>query len=342
MPDDLKHDTDEFSEPEDIYIEAAEESDLVALVRDILRPKRAHAVVVLTSTPGESEPALDAVAIKRLVGDRVPLWFVPGELSYQLTRRLPRGLGVHNGAARIFWPGVDKGSNGGDHPLIRPHGSERSILRRFRDVWQGGPVDPDRLPTAITAELRRLREELAHVHEEAARLARQVAEADTRADQAEARARAADRRSRGLEQLAAGDDTDEVDDEDRFRLLVLKEWLRITESSKHHLWPARFKFGPDFMRDLDRSKSLRRRIAWVCALVISGRAHELEGLQVHPLRTGPGGDDPQRVRAYDGARAWRCSVKRNTPGAARLHWWELKDGDIEFANVRHHDRFHIS
>lgn len=64
------------------------------------------------------------------------------------------------------------------------------------------------------------------------------------------------------------------------------------------------------------------------------------GLAIHPLRTGPGGSDPIRIRD-DGARAYRAAIQINTPGAVRLHYWKRTDGVIELATVGHHDRFDI-
>jgi len=82
-------------------------------------------------------------------------------------------------------------------------------------------------------------------------------------------------------------------------------------------------------------------VAWVCAMVACGRARELGGLELHPLRTGMGGDDAPRSRSSDGAVAWRCALKRGAPAAARLHFWKMDDGTIEFASVGTHDAFGI-
>jgi hypothetical protein len=73
-------------------------------------------------------------------------------------------------------------------------------------------------------------------------------------------------------------------------------------------------------------------------MILAGLGPELAGLDLHALRKGTGGDDPQRIR-QDGARAWRCAVRRNTPGAPRLHFWRLTDGTVEFDHVGHHDEY---
>lgn len=68
-------------------------------------------------------------------------------------------------------------------------------------------------------------------------------------------------------------------------------------------------------------------------------AIDRESLQaVHALRTGPGGNDPQRVRASDKAKAWRRDVDHEY----HLHYWERSDGAIEFASVSVHNDFSIT
>jgi hypothetical protein len=59
---------------------------------------------------------------------------------------------------------------------------------------------------------------------------------------------------------------------------------------------------------------------------------------VHALRTGPGGNDPQRVRGRDGARAWRRDVDWEYH---LLHYWKLEDGTVEFASIGVHNDFAI-
>lgn len=55
----------------------------------------------------------------------------------------------------------------------------------------------------------------------------------------------------------------------------------------------------------------------------------------HALRSGVGGTSPQRTRHGD--KAWRRDVDRDY----HLHYWERKDGVIEFASVGPHDDFSI-
>jgi hypothetical protein len=58
---------------------------------------------------------------------------------------------------------------------------------------------------------------------------------------------------------------------------------------------------------------------------------------VHSLRTGVGGDNPQRKRTSDNAKAWR----RDIDYEYHLHYWELKDGSVELATLGVHNDFSI-
>lgn len=56
---------------------------------------------------------------------------------------------------------------------------------------------------------------------------------------------------------------------------------------------------------------------------------------VHALRTGPGGNDPQRVRGSDKAQ------RRDIDREFHLHYWEYTDGTVELASVVYHNDFSI-
>ena len=98
---------------------------------------------------------------------------------------------------------------------------------------------------------------------------------------------------------------------------------------------------------LDKARALQgisvQKIVEVAAQVACGKAHEIEGREVHPLgESGPA--SRQRVRALDGAKAWRCALQVKTPSARRLHWWRIPGADgaiVEFASVSVHDDYGI-
>lgn len=99
--------------------------------------------------------------------------------------------------------------------------------------------------------------------------------------------------------------------------------------------------GDGFMESLEKTEGIARgRVLEVCSHVVSGRAPEIASLEVHALRSGMGGEDPQRTRP-DGSKAFRASLQTNTAAARRLHYWQLPDGRIELARVVYHDDFSI-
>lgn len=56
---------------------------------------------------------------------------------------------------------------------------------------------------------------------------------------------------------------------------------------------------------------------------------------VHALRTGPGGNAPQRLRGEDKAQ------RRDIDREFHLHYWECEDGSVELASIVYHNDFSI-
>ena len=57
----------------------------------------------------------------------------------------------------------------------------------------------------------------------------------------------------------------------------------------------------------------------------------------HWLRTGPGANEPQRVRGIDQAKAWRRDIDHEY----HLHYWSCEDGIVEIASIDVHSEFRI-
>lgn len=129
-----------------------------------------------------------------------------------------------------------------------------------------------------------------------------------------------------------------VDDEEQLRFEVLAEWARaIPAAEKSGRALADYTLGPRFLATLADVEGVSRdRVVWTLVMVLTGLAPEMNGLQVHRLRTGAGGDDPVRQRD-DGALCWRVSLQVNTPSARRLHYWKLPGGGYELSRVVLHD-----
>jgi hypothetical protein len=129
-----------------------------------------------------------------------------------------------------------------------------------------------------------------------------------------------------------------VDDEEQLRFEVLAEWVRAIPAAEKSGRPlAEYALGPRFLASLADVEGVSRdRVIWTLVMVLTGHAPEMNGLQVHRLRTGSGGDDPVRQRD-DGATCWRVSLQVNTPSARRLHYWKLPGGAYELSRVVVHD-----
>jgi hypothetical protein len=194
-------------------------------------------------------------------------------------------------------------------------------------------------------EVENLRERLAAAEDDRRELLQRVKDQRERLFTADSRAK------RLAKELAAerarGDQLDEeisatLGPEQRFIGKVRQAWEASTTRSDRDRYPWREPIlGPDFLDSLDRVQGIsRQRVVDVCAHVVSARAPEIAGLELHRLRLNDAGDAPQRERE-DGALAWRASLQVQTPAARRLHFWELPDGRVELANVSYHDDFAI-
>lgn len=140
---------------------------------------------------------------------------------------------------------------------------------------------------------------------------------------------------------AGGDAAEEryfVGAEEQLRFEVLVEWARAIPAAEKSVRPlAEHLVGPRFLDSLTDVEGVsRERIVWTLVMVLTGLAPEMNGLQVHRLRSGAGGDDPVRPRD-DGAVCWRVSLQVNTPSARRLHYWKLPGGTYELSRVVLHD-----
>ncbi|WP_460749345.1 hypothetical protein [Myceligenerans cantabricum] len=129
-----------------------------------------------------------------------------------------------------------------------------------------------------------------------------------------------------------------TDPAQQFRFEVTQTWAQMVPAGEKERWPLEeYLLGSRFLESLETVEGISRdKVLRTVVHVVTGRAPEMNGLQVHPLRTGLGGDDPQRVRD-DGAACWRVSLQVNTPSARRMHYWRLPGGGYELSRVVLHD-----
>ena len=111
-------------------------------------------------------------------------------------------------------------------------------------------------------------------------------------------------------------------------------------SGKNCDYPLRtetFSFSSDFFpsileRKLDDDE-LRKLVRVVLDLVTGRNAVEHKHT-VHAMQDGLGG--AQRTRS-DGSLCWRMHLENGQPQAKRLHYWQLRDGQVQLGWVANHD-----
>ena len=224
----------------------------------------------------------------------------------------------------------------------------RRLRVEFRDVHKGvtalhsvvarsGAAPQPVKKSPDEARITRLEHDL-HAAE---RSLQELRQAKVAADRARAEA---ERRARALEARAAGPSRSErraawASGHEWIRHEVLLAWVdRVDASEKQRLPLGDFAVGPDFEADLEAltddqfGKAMRAVVD-----AVTGRAAQIDGRELHRLRSSDAGGAPYVTRSEDGADAYRCAIERGTPSARRLHYWKLPDGSIELARVREHD-----
>lgn len=315
------------------------------LAAEVLDPGRTRPIVLLTSRNREREPALDPDEVRETIGGDAILYFMEsGPATDALDAALPPKFGAWHGAGRIWWPGVSQSSDPYAHPLIHdPYGVYgKRAMEGFRKRWRKGPPGAVEAvePELVVAERDRdrARERQARAEAEATALRTENAAMSERLAAAERSLRAGRQAARSAQRSAARK-ASELDRAGELQVLITQRWAgALTEHDRFERPLRAYRFGPRFLDVVGKVVGATdERVAWVCAMVACGRAPEIDGLDLHQLRTGVGGSDPQRRRESDGALAWRCAVKVRQPSAPRLHYWVLPDGTIEFADVVKHD-----
>jgi len=330
-------------------------ADVEAFVRDeLFDPHREKPLIALTTRVRDAEPLISPGWLAQEVAGRARVVVIPtGEATWRLKAALPPLLDVYGGAVRIWWPGVTRESDPYEHPLMlipAPEDVPRVVARLFaqlglplsrtsgaaRPAEAAPPAEP---PNPREEELERECRDLARDREELLQRAEKLHDElkKVRLEVQELRKRL---RSAGASAASAPAD-DPTSSPARFLAAVCEAYAALYPPADARQFPLKMlRVGPKF---LDSVMSLETvdvaRIVEIGAHVAAGRAHEIPGLHAHPLRSGSRGA-PSRVRARDGAQAWRCALKVNAPSAGRLHWWVLQGvegGALEFASVGLHD-----
>jgi hypothetical protein len=332
------------SSQESSYTLVRSARDVLRLIAEIIRATRDYPIVGVTQRDGEARAALTPQEVQAVTGERTRVYLIVGDY---VLRRLERAEGPKFGAACgtawVWWPECrvrDAGTSSGLEQFAPEFELSRPAVR--------GELD------RLAGELATSGHELAEAREGNIGLKRNLRAAEVDERRAVVRSEAAEQM---LEEARAylkslkdaGLDSDELrmiaqmELEDRLHRLIFREWMRLTPSDRreHQL---SYVFGVRFVATVEQHRDIPRdRLAWACAMIACNR--KPAGLDVHPLRKGNGGNDPQVVRT-DGAKAWRARITTNVPNApvaSRLHFWINATGGagVEFGSVGYHDDFSI-
>jgi hypothetical protein len=317
-------------------VPVATRRDLRRLAGELRRADRETPIVVLTLGENADEPVFNPGAVRSAVDPHIPVYVLGNsDLCRRLDHALGTDLAVHDGDARIYWTGVNGQSDPAEHPLVSVsvEGDMREPAVRLRAA-----LDLSRPP--VRGQLTGTRERLQAAKQRASDTARQLRESQdeartlrsrlerTAADLVDARQRLAALEAAGLD-AAEIDLIGRMDTDARLHRLISREWQRALPSGEDRKrFPlGGYTFGERFIKSVEELRDTpAERIGWVCAMVASGRANEMPGLQTHQSRDSWAGSDSRT----DSAKAWTCRLRE---GASRLLYWVKVDGRVEFAMV---------
>lgn len=154
-------------------------STVQSFVADVLLShERRQPVVALTTWHGDRVFPIDPDSLAGALGSAALVVTIPtGDLTWALSKAIPKRLDVYGGAARIWWPGLSAASDPYDNPLLfmtsRAHadlvrarivaavlGTDRPVTRQGGPVPEGGAGDTS---PKMTLDPWRLISEVYHV-----------------------------------------------------------------------------------------------------------------------------------------------------------------------------------
>jgi hypothetical protein len=120
------------------------------------------------------------------------------------------------------------------------------------------------------------------------------------------------------------------------RNLSQQRQVEIDEIEEERKKFRKLTFGKDFLATVQECCRNRSDLAEKLLRAIIETIDEQKLQDTHWLRTGKGGNEPQRKRDQDAA--WRRDIDREY----HLHYWECEEEIVEFANMVTHNDFSIT
>jgi hypothetical protein len=326
--------------------EIADGVEAQALVDEIFREDR-HVPLLVVSVASDTQcPRVDLEVLRSAVDEAVNIALLTTmSASSMLTDRLHDELwAVFGGAIRLFGPYAKTADSPYDHPLYLtfPEDDPAATVNRIRRdlVRRGYIVDEPATPAARASATEApwmngvatasqpsreawLEDQLDTARAEATDLRKQVRSLTDQVAELE-------RRLHHREVFA--------DPERQLRHEIEMAYLLgYSEAERERTLLASYALGPKFLRSFDELGGVSREKVVSCIVgILTRRAHEITGRQVHQMRVSEQPGSAYRTRA-DGATCWRASIQVNTPQARRLMWWDVPGGVIELAAVGLHD-----
>jgi hypothetical protein len=178
-----------------------DEQELSSLQQCLLYPDRTQPVVALALCEEEADDiALWHEELRPIVGEHTQVYFIAPHLLGSLRKGLGRKLGLLEGSARIWWPGLSTRSDPGDHPLVlalegesrvdvlaefaRQFDLSRPHVRRELKLIEDARALAEHRLAEIVEQDRRTAERLRDAHRERHREATRAQAAETRLDAA--------------------------------------------------------------------------------------------------------------------------------------------------------------
>ncbi|WP_274036368.1 hypothetical protein [Streptomyces sp. MMBL 11-1] len=312
------------------------------LVDEIFDSSRIRPLVIVTTSHRNADlPLIQMSDLAKSLLGRADVALLSGPAAaWAMDARLPEKWRTFGGSVRIFFTDASEADPDQRHPLVYVSpGREAEAIRYITtkihsvpSVWtrdSGGSPVVSAPNGQLAKENQKLVTQLNATKQELA---------DARRDKRELQARVARLTSTGTDVLSALPPSVYDDAEKQLRYEIGQVWLWRYPEAERAAWPLRpYRLGPDWLACFaDIRPAQRRDILDIVTDVLTGRAAEVAGRQVRPHRTRADGSAPQRVRE-DGATAWRCNIKSNSPAAPRMTWWKLRDGSLELGRISIHD-----
>ncbi|MBD8079944.1 hypothetical protein [Cellulosimicrobium arenosum] len=228
-------------------------------------------------------------------------------------------------------PPAPRGSALGDTQLAL------AAARAQGEIDRAAARDATRRAADLDVEVSQLRALVQEQREQVERRDRTIAAQKTRYRATDLKRQKATRQHVDHEAGDRGAPAEFADPVDQLRHDVYLAWARLVPAGEKADRPlGAYEVGPRFVESLGLEGVSRRKVVEALVHVLTGRASEINGYQLHRLRTSTSGAAPAATRD-DGAVCWRLSVQVNTASARRLHFWRLADGSVELSRVVLHD-----